>query len=327
MGREGLLVATVLTPLALALALSPLLPESTPHRRPAGAVSDRLKPGGGTPAAPPAAMPAGVNGGGDPNLPLVVGDSRRRAARAIDDTAVARHPEALVALGRRFRGTPPRSAPPGSEPPERLVLDLTAVDPLSFIEQLLALVNSREVRSRTEAVDRFSDHVRRLRYGGGAVDPCARLSDPRLWALAAERRGYLVDLTRFLPGAIQRRLPLQELTNHALAGSGTAVRVACRPPGAGAVTVAELPLEAVPAAVPSLRSGDLFILMPGPRARRGPLIGLVDLERGRLGAVVVHPDQGVVQEPDLLALARSRSGTRGIAFLRSLPNADGRPDP
>lgn len=324
MGRRGLLVAVLLSPLALLLAMPLISGPVRPGRRPVEAFR-----GSQPRRAPPAAIPAAA--GVDPNLPLLVGDTRRLAARAIDDTAAADHAAALVALGRRFVGTPARSIPPGSTPPERLVLDLTAVDPLSFIEQLLALVNSRQVRTRTEAVDRYSDHVRRLRYGSGRVERCARLRQPRLWALSAARRGYLVDLTPFLPGARQRRVPLEDLFPSfpvgAARGSGSGTPAACPSPGSAVLHLAQLPLEAVPAAAASLRSGDLFVLVGRAPDRRADGIGLVDLERGRPGALLVQPGRGVVRQPDLLKLARSRTGTIAVVFLRPLPNADGRPDP
>ena len=38
---------------------------------------------------------------------------------------------------------------------------------------MLALANSRRVRTKTEAADRYSDHVRQLRYAGGRVHPFA----------------------------------------------------------------------------------------------------------------------------------------------------------
>jgi len=267
---------------------------------------------------------------GDPNLPLYVGSSRRLAVRAIDDTAAARLDDALLGLGRRFVGRPPRLLPPGAAPRERLVLDLTAFDQLSFVEQLLALVNSRGVRTRTEAADRFSDHLRQLRYGGGRVEACARLRHPTLWALAAQRRGYLVDLTPFLPGARQRRVPLKALLEDPSAGSR-------QPLGHGQacgsvvgsrlqLSLADLPLEAVPAALPSLRSGDLFVLR-GPMSDRSPdVIGLVDSHRGWVGALLVQPGRGVVRVADLIAIVRSRPGITGVAFLRPLPNQDGKPD-
>lgn len=325
MGRRGLLVAALLCPLALALAWPRLRGLARPDPATAMAPS-RPQPRGATAARPPAGA---TTRGVDPNLPLVVGDSRRLIARAIDDTAAAPHEEALVALARRFQGTPSRAVPVGTAPVERLVLDLTAVDSLRFIEQLLALVNSRQVRTRTEAVDRFSDHVRRLRYGRGRVDPCARLEDPRLWALAAARRGYLVDLSPFLPGARQRRVPLTELLQPGSARSTTAAAPAptCPERREGWVTMAEVPLDAVPAATASLRSGDLFVLQGNVPDGQTADIGLLDLERGRLGAVLVRPGQGVVRVPDLLAMARQQPGTTGLSFLRSLPNADGRVDP
>lgn len=317
-------MAVWLSPLALVLALLLLSGPMHPGRRALETPTSKPSRNARSPR-PAATSPAG---GVDPNLPLIVGETRRLAARAIDDTAAADHAAALVALGRRLVGTPARSTPPGSGPPERLVLDLTAVDPLSFVEQLLALVNSRRVRTRTEAVDRFSDHVRRLRYGSGRADRCARLRQPRLWALAAARRGYLVDLTPFLPGARQRQVPLKDLFQSLPAGATplSGPPAPCPPPGSAVLALAELPLEAVPAAVASLRSGDLFVLVGRAPDRQTTGIGLVDLERGRLGALLVHPGRGVVREPDLVQMARNRPGTIGITFLRSLPNADGRPD-
>lgn len=266
----------------------------------------------------------------DPNLPLYVGASRRLAVRAIDDTATARLDDALLGLGRRFEGSPPRTVPPGSAPPERLVIDLTAFDGLSFVEQLLALVNSRRVHTRTEAADRFSDHVRQLRYGGGRVEACARLRQPDLWALAAQRRGYLVDLSPFLPGARQRRVPLQALLQDPAASPRQSLRhgQACRLPVGSRLQLilAELPLHAVPGALPSLRSGDLFLLR-GPVSDRSPDgIGLVDIDQGRLGALLVQPGRGVVRAADLIAIARNRPGITGVAFLRPLPNQDGKPE-
>jgi len=296
------------------------------------------RPGAGVPSpgsgqGSPGTATAGVASaaalqGVDPNLPLYVGDSRRIAARAIDDTAASPLDQALLGLGRRFLGTASarqQASAPGSE--ERLVLDLTSVDDLSYVEQLLALVNSRRVRTRTEAVDRFSDHVRRLRYGG-RVEPCRRLRQPSLWALAAEQRGYLVDLSRFLPGA-QRTSVAHEPRQQAAPGrTGVAPSAGCSLPGgaAGGVPVASVPLAALEQALPSLRSGDLFVLVGGPDDRDRARIGLVDRDRGRTGALLVSPGVGVVRSPDLIHTIRQRPGTIGVSFLRPVPNAEGRPE-
>lgn len=324
MTRTGLGLAALLGCLALASALPRLLQTARPQRPAPPAAAERRS--GSSRAAV-----AGSWRGIDPNQPRYVGPSRRLAADAIDAIATSGLDTALVKLGHRFLGSPARPLTPAAAPhQERLLLDLSGFDDLSFVEQSLALANSRRVRTRTEAVDRFSDHVRQLRYGGGRVEACARLRQPSLWALAAQRRGYLVDLSPYLPGARQRRVPLQALLNDPAAmpqpsrTHGQVCRLAGRSPLP--LTLAELPLAAVPAALPSLRSGDLFVLR-GPLADRSPDgIGLVEINRGRLGALLVQPGSGVMRAADLLSVARGRPGITGVAFVRPLPNQDGRPD-
>jgi len=226
MSRTGLGLAALAGVLALALGLAigmaQLSEPTRPRRRipmPAGALPPPVRsPAPALPVRPAAAAP-----GVDPNLPVYVGASRRLAAGAIDAIAADDLDAALVDLAGRFLGRPAQAIPAGSLPRERLVLDLGAFDQLSFVEQLLALANSRRVRTRTEAADRFSDHVRQLRYGNGRVEPCARLRQASLWALAAQRRGYLVDLTPHLPGARDEskdHIAIQgHLTDHSLASA------------------------------------------------------------------------------------------------------------
>lgn len=320
----------VLVALVGGLSLSLALPRPAQPAR-----SQRRAPLPATPAQPrshhapaPALSSAtavvGAAPGVDPNLPVYVGASRRLAAGAIDAIASSSLDAALSGLGHRFLGTPPRPVPPGSAVQERLVLDLTAFDEVSFIEQLLALANSRKVRTRTEATDRFSDHVRQLRYGGGRVDACARLRQASLWALAAQRRGYLVDLSPYLPGARQRRVALRALLADPAAARGRHCPLPLPTPGT--LVLADLPLAAVPAAQPSLRSGDLVVLRGSSSDRFPDGIGLVEISQGRLGALLLQPGRGVVRIPDLVALARGRSGIEGMAFYRPLPNQDGQPD-
>jgi hypothetical protein len=264
-------------------------------------------------------------GAGDPNLPVFVGDSRRLIARAIDDTARAPLDRALIGLGHRFLGTPARPVPPGAGPEERLVLDLTAVDPLSFVEQLLALVNSRQVRTRTQGVDRFSDHVRVLRYGG-PVAACRRLAQPSRWAQAAERRGYLVDLSRFLPGAQTHRLPLQALGAQPVSQEGerAGARRCSLPAGSSAVvTLHTIPPSHLKGVLPSLRSGDLFVLVRRSPPLQAGSIGLVEIAVGRAGALWVQPGRGVRREIDLLRLVREQTDILGVSFLRPIPKTDG----
>ncbi len=337
MSRTGLGLAALVGVLALALGLAigmahlsePQLSQPQRSRRHRPPPAPTLPPPArvSAPASPlrPAAAAAGI----DPNLPVYVGATRRQAARAIDDIASDDLAAALIGLAGRFLGSPARATPPGSVPRERLVLDLGGFDQLSFVEQLLALANSRRVRTRTEAVDRFSDHVRQLRYGSGRVHACARLRHATLWALAAQRRGYLVDLTPHLPGARRRQLSLQSLLGDPSVGrslAGSAAQPCHWPPGLPPLTLAELPLQALPAARTSLRSGDLFVLRgPGTDAHPDG-IGVVERRNGRLGGVWLQPGRSVVRTSDLLGLARSLPGVSGVALLRPIPNQDGRAD-
>ena len=310
MGKRGLLLLAmaVVLPMATVAAVHWITSPVRPQR------SSAATPGPSGQKTPQGSRPQ------DPNLPVYVGDTRRIAADAVDATAWASFEAALQGLGRRFRGSPARPTPPGSRPVEHLELDLTALDNLSFVEQLVALANSRQVSTRTEAVDRFTDHVRRLRYSDGRVGACTRLEQPSLWARAAEQRGYLVDLSRFLPGVSQRSIALAE---PAAAGEASCRRAAGLP---RRLQVAVLPLEAAARAATSLRSGDLFVIVPNGEKGSSGRIGMVQMDGTRIGALLAEPGVGVVRHADLLALVRRQAGTPGLSFLRPIPNGDGRRD-
>lgn len=270
MGRRRIarLAGLLLIPAAVVIAVAALRSMRAPLRSP--------RPAASSPANHQLRAPASARR--DPNLAQFVGDTRRIAARAIDDTAAARLDHALVALGRRFLGTPDQ--PPTTAPAsERLQLDLSAYDDLRFVEQLLALVNSRRVRTKTEGVDRFSDHVRQLRYAGGRVEACRRLEHRSLWAAAAARRGYLVDLTPFLPGARLQSVRLAGLMHpqDPRRPADRALSTCPLPPGSPAqVSLASVPLDRLAAVLPSLRSGDLFVLVQRRPERHPGRIGLIE---------------------------------------------------
>lgn len=309
-GRRGLAAgaAVLLTPVALVAAwrwiTSPVRPE-------------RSEPPG---QPPPRSVPAPTASEGPalaPEGPLVLGDTGRLAARAIDDTAGAPLDRSLLALAIRFLGTPQPAVATAPPAQERLRLDLTSFSDLEFVEQLLALVNSRPVRSQKEGVERFGEHVRQLRYGGGTVQRCRRHRHRGLWARAAERQGYLVDLSPFLPGARRRRI----------SAPAAAAAVGGSPcPAPAAETAAYVPLGSLPAALPSLRSGDLFLLVGDAAPTEGGPIGVVERRDDRVGSIQVLPGQGVSRLGDLASFARGSAGTVGVTFLRPVPNGDGRPD-
>ena len=62
--------------------------------------------------------------------------------------------QVLVSLARRFRDYPFKGFSLDGGPKEQLVLDLSNFDCFLFVEQLLALSNSRKVDTQDEWVER-----------------------------------------------------------------------------------------------------------------------------------------------------------------------------
>ena len=277
------------------------------------------------PAAPsPSAVAAPAS-----QAPELVGETPAIAVRAVDDTAGRPIGQALVGLATRYLGAPYRAFSLDKGPAERLRLDLTGFDCLLFVEQLLALVNSRAVHTQTEAVNQFVDHVRRLRYDEGRVDYCHRHHYFSRWAEAAERAGYLVNLTPYLPGAVTRPLKLNWMSTHP--DSYAPMR---NPANRDCITALEqglsvgqsyLPLAQLPAALPSLRDGDLFALVTRLKGLDVTHVGLVRVEGDRVAAIHAAPGRGVMLSEDLARYAAGVPDVIGVTVLRPMPNPDGKP--
>ncbi|MCS5698127.1 DUF1460 domain-containing protein [Cyanobium sp. FGCU-52] len=264
-----------------------------------------------------------------PQDPEFVGESREIAIRAVDDTVGRPIGQALVGLASRYLGTPYRAFSLDKGPGERLRLDLTGFDCLLFVEQLLGLVNSRAVSTQSEAVDQFVDHVRRLRYDEGKVDFCHRHHYFSRWAEAAERAGYLVNLTPYLPGAVTRTLELNWMSTHP-----SAYAPMREPANRDCITALErglstrqsyLPLAQLPAALPSLRDGDLFALVTRLKGLDVTHVGLVRVNGDRVEAIHAAPGRGVMLSEDLARYAAGVPDVIGATVLRPMPNPDGKP--
>lgn len=266
----------------------------------------------------------------DPSLPIYIGPTRRLAAQAIDDTAGSTLNQALIGLARRSLGQPSSTDPLAQQPTEQLRLDLVHVDGLRFLEQLLALVNSRQVQTRTEAVDRFSDHVRQLRYEGGEVAYCRRHHDFSRWAQAAEQQGYLVNLTPFLPGVRSRQRPLP------VHSSDPGLSKPMRQPANRicisalektlAVDQSYVPLAGLSAVLPSLRSGDIVAFVTRRPGLDVSDIGVVDVNGQQINVIHTTAGPGAIRSEELTRLARESDGVIGLAFYRPIPNSDGQAD-
>ncbi len=323
--RVALLSAAVAGIQAVRWLTSPV--DLGPRSRSKPAATAAPSPRPTTPTPPPGSSSSAERI--DPNLPLYRGETRRLAAQAIDDTARAPMNQALLALARRSLGLPYSAFPLDHQAPERLLLDLQHVDELRFVENLLALVNSRQVTTRTEAVDRFSDHVRQLRYSGALVSSCRRHHDFSLWAQAAQQQGYLVNLTPFLPGASSRQRRLNVISSPAAtdAASQQVDRRDCitSQEKTLAVNQAYVPLKGLSEVLPSLRSGDVFVLVSQQPDRDGSDGGLVEVNGNQISAIHAAAGSGVMRSLDLARYARESHGVIGLAFYRPVPNPDGRP--
>ncbi|MFN5118593.1 MAG: N-acetylmuramoyl-L-alanine amidase-like domain-containing protein [Cyanobacteriota bacterium] len=272
------------------------------------------------PAAPaaPAAAPATLP-------PLLVGNTAEVAADAVDATAQGPRGRSLVGLARRFLGRPYQAFSLDQGPGEQLRLDLTQFDCFLFVEQLLALVNSHRVSTRTAAVEDFSRHVQKLRYQDGQVDYCHRHHYFSRWAAAAERQGYLVNLTPFLPGAVSRSRRLNFMSTHtaSYAPLKQPRNLACIQALEKDLSVQQsyVPLAALPQVLPSLRGGDIFGLVTKVEGLDVTHVGVVD------GTDAIHaaPGRGVMRSPDLVRYAAGVPDVIGVMVLRPIPNPDGKP--
>jgi hypothetical protein len=280
-----------------------------------------------TPAIPrvAAAMPP-LPGGvalAEPS-PKYVGETRVLAMEAIDATAWAPMNQALVQLARRFLDYPFKEFSLDGGPKEQLVLDLTRFDCFLFVEQLLALSNSRKVDTLDEGVERFTQHVRRLRYLDGEVDYCRRQHYFSRWAEAAERNGYVVNLTPFLPGATKRTVALNFMGNHIksykpmqLARNKQCITELEKDL---VLEQAYIPLAALPGVLPSLRSGDIFALVTKVPGLDVTHVGFLEKRDGVIDAIHAAEGAGVIRSENFAQYAGRVKDVIGVEIYRPRPN-------
>ncbi len=108
-------------------------------------------------------------------------------------------PERLVAVANSFVGAPYVSGTLDQNADENLVVNLRQFDCWTFVESCLALAQTAQA-GRSD-FDFFRENLRQLRYWGGTVSGYgSRIHYFTGWALQAEKRGILVDLTQNLGG-------------------------------------------------------------------------------------------------------------------------------
>jgi hypothetical protein len=239
---------------------------------------------------------------------------------------------AAARLGETFLGTPYRPGTLEGPAPERLVVNLRELDCVTFVENVLALLRFARADGVAALADsaaarrRFESYLRALRYRDGTVAGYgSRLHYFSEWMSQAERAGWISPVA--LPGAEDDAAPIDFMSRHAqlypaLADSGAAATVASAEARLSAGPPRRVvPKEAVAAAAPLLRDGDVV-------AVAATTAGLDVVHTGfalwRDGALhLMHaPLVGRSVEVSALPLADRLLGIatqRGITVARPLP--------
>ncbi len=176
--------------------------------------------------------------------------------------------DVLVAIGQRFVGTPYAPGTLEMPGPERLVVNLEALDCVTFVENVLAL--ARLARSAHTDLLNNEDRVRsafqaeliRLRYRDGLLDGYAsRLHYFSEWISDNQRKGLVRDLSREL-GGLPAAGAVDFMSTHPdaypqLADPAMLEAVAAAEARLGAVERHYLPADHIAAAAQAIRNGDV----------------------------------------------------------------------
>lgn len=275
------------------------------------------------PTPPPRIAATGKPPAATDPRPVFVGASEAVIAAAIDDTAHLPLHRALQRLAVQWLGRGYNAFSLDRGPREELRIDLTRFDYGLFVEQLLAVVHSRNGTEATTAQQRVAGHVRRLRYLDGQVSFCTRHHYFSPWAEAAERQGYLVNLTPHLPGARSRRRSLHFVSRHSQSYEPLRdpVQRRCIEERERNLSVQQswLPIAAMAEARATLRSGDLYALVSDSDGVDSSDAGVIDQVGERIAVIHAAPGEGVRRSSDLAAHAASVPQVIGVAFYRPVP--------
>ncbi len=138
---------------------------------------------------------------------------RRKFDLAVRESLAARPiGEVMVAMGTSFLGTPYEAHTLEAEGPERLIINLRALDCVNFVEATLAL--SRCVKLGSHRYEDYANQLRLIRYRNGMVDGYAsRLHYFSEWILDNAKKGIVVDLLQEL-GGVQYTKKTRFMSDH-----------------------------------------------------------------------------------------------------------------
>jgi len=250
----------------------------------------------------------------DPNS-LFIGTSREVIAKALSSTANLPANVAIPRLAHSFLQRPYNAFSLDKTRNEVLRIDLTSFDCFLFVEQLLALVNSRNVSDYVKT-------VRDLRYDNAQVNYCSRYHYFTNWAENAIKMGLVLDLSRSLPHAVNRSLLLDYMSSHASSYEPMRQKknrdcIAQRETSLIA-NQSFVPIGSVSAVEDRLQSGDIFALVTGVQGLDVTHVGFVIRDSNGLSAIHAAPGPGVMISSNFAKYASSVPDVIGIAIYRPL---------
>ena len=175
----------------------------------------------------------------------------------------------LGAIGERLVGTPyePRTLEiPG---PERLVINLEALDCVTFVENVLVMARLAWAAppGLVDDLERFATAYRReltaIRYRGGNLDGYpSRLHYFSEWIADNDAMGLVETVTRGL-GGVEDESPIDFMSTHPdayrqLADAGALARITAMEARLAGVARHYLPEHGIAAAAPGIREGDII---------------------------------------------------------------------
>ena len=190
---------------------------------------------------------------------------------AAQPPASPRFGDLLARIGERFVGTPYQPHTLELAGPERLVINLEALDCVTFVENVLALARlawaARIDAADIDDPDRFQaayrDELTRIRYRGGELDGYAsRLHYFSEWIANNEASGLLDAISREL-GGVADPSAIDFMSTHPdayrqLADPDVVDEIARMEARLGQVERYYIPAEAIGAAAAGIRDGDII---------------------------------------------------------------------
>lgn len=245
-----------------------------------------------------------------------IGNTKEQVQSQLSTGHQSAHSEELVNLARKMLGRPYSAFSLDTSPGEQLRLYLTSFDCVLLVEQLLALVHSNTTTN-------FSNLVQQLRYENGTVDYCHRNHYFSKWAANAQKLGLLNDISMSMPQATRRSRRLSFMSSHpdSYAPMKQSQPRACIKEREQNLTVSQayVPLTALSAAIPHLKSGDIFALVTSVDGLDVTHTGILERTDSGLNAIHAIPESGVVRSLDFLQYASKVEAVVGVSFFRPTP--------